>query len=322
MALRKAQTTDAAPKVNEQAQDAQEQEAQAQESTVETVAEQRQEEAQVEDSTVVAEQQPEPEAELEQGADAAEDAQVETVQAEQVQEAKADRVTSAEGTSTTAQEVQPEPKQAVAVKGTSDVPAMAGAAARGGALAAFTNDMAEHGFEGLNVTGMSFDRIKLHEGRFKLGTDEKDLGETFDCIIQGTRPIYIVRQYDGDDSPVYFSYQPDGDVLTSGESAAEIQAEWIEQGYPREEWDIKRYIEAMVTLVNREDEYEQHMASLSIPPASTDRLGGAAAAGWQKYRLRPDALITRCKVGPSIKKGNTTWRPWLFSIVGKAPVEA
>ena len=313
MALRKAQTTDAAPKVNEQAQDAQEQEAQAQVGTVETVAEQRQEQAQVEDSAAVAEQQPEPEAELEQVADVVEEAQVE-------QAAEAASVTSAEG-NTTAQEVQPEPKQAVAVK-TEAVPAMAGAAAKGGALAAFTTDMAEHGFEGLNVSGMSFDRIKLHEGRFKLGTDEKDLGETFDCIIQGTRPIYIVRQYDGDDSPVYFSYDPEGSVLTSGESAAEIQAEWIEQGYPQDEWDIKRYLEAMVTLVNREDEYEQHMASLSIPPASTDRLGGAAAAGWQKYRLRPDALITRCKVGPSIKKGNTTWRPWLFSIVGKAPVEA
>lgn len=302
MALRKATTTDA-PKVNEQAQDVQEQEAQTQASTVETVAEQR-EEAQAKEATVV-ETQPEPEAELEPaGAEGG---------AEQA-EAPAEDPVAEEAEA--AQEVQPEQKQ-VAVKTESAPPAIAGNAGKGGAMVAFTNDMAEHGFEGLNVTGMSFDRIKLHEGRFKLGTDEKDLGESFDCVLMGTRPIYIVRQYDGDDSPVYFSYDEKGELLTDGSPAAELQAEWIEQGYPQDEWDIKRYIEGMATLTNREDEYQDHMVSLSIPPASTDRLGGAAAVGWQKYRLRPDALITRCKVGPSIKKGNTTWRPWLFTCVGK-----
>lgn len=298
MALRKAATTEVKTNANATNTAAQEQEAQVKE-TVDQA-----QEAQVEQHNEVQGGQ-EPEAAVERQPEA------EAEQAQVVVEAKP---AAAELEEEPEPAVVAEQRQEVAVATASAPPAIAGAAGKSGAMAAFTADMADHGFEGLNVTGMSFDRIKLHEGRFKLGTEEKDLGESFDCTLMGTRPIYIVRQYDGDESPVYFSYDPKGDLLTDGSPATEIQAEWIEQGYPKEEWDIKRYLEGMATLTGREDDLEGHMVSLSIPPASTDRLSGAIAVGRQKFRMMPDSLVLNCKVGASIKKGNTTWRPWVFKM--------
>jgi hypothetical protein len=295
MALRKAATTEV--KTNATNIAAQEQEAQVKE-TVDQA-----QEAQVEQNSEVQGGQ-EPEAAVERQPEA------EAEQAQGVEEAEP----AAELEEEPEPEVVAEQRQEVAVATASAPPAIAGTAGKSGAMAAFTADMADHGFEGLNVTGMSFDRIKLHEGRFKLGTEERDLGESFDCVLMGTRPIYIVRQYDGDDSPVYFSYDPKGDLLTDGSPATEIQAEWVEQGYAKEEWDIKRYLEGMATLTNRDDDLQEHMVSLSIPPASTDRLSGACAVARQKFRQLPDQLVLNCKVGASIKKGNTTWRPWVFKM--------
>ena len=308
MALRKAATTD----VKTTATATQEQEAQVKETV-----------AQVEQAQVEQHQETVQENVQEHVADAAADAQPE-LEAEQAQAAEAGVVT--EQAQEPAAQAEPEPevvveqRQEVAVKTASAPPAIAGAAGRGGAMAAFTADMAEHGFEGLNVTGMSFDRIKLHEGRFKLGTEERDLGDNFDCTLMGTRPIYIVRQFDGDEAEVYFSYDPKGEFKTDGTSSEEIRQEWLEQGYGGEDspLDIKRYLEGTAILVNREDDLEGHMVSLSIPPASTDRLGGAVAVGRQKFRLMPDQMVLNCKVGASIKKGTTTWRPWIFKMTGAA----
>ncbi|MNY40683.1 hypothetical protein D3C86_1754410 [compost metagenome] len=77
---------------------------------------------------------------------------------------------------------------------------------------------------------------------------------------------------------------------------------------------MKKYIEAMVTLVNRDDEYQDQMASLSIPPASRDRLAGAAAMARQKFKSAPDGVITRCKVGKKTGEGKKTFRPWVFQV--------
>lgn len=189
-----------------------------------------------------------------------------------------------------------------------------------GAMSGYvSNELAAQGFEDLELTGFSFDRIKLHEGKFKLGTEEFDLGEEFDCIIHSTRAIYVVRQSTDEDAEVYYSYDPKGLTLSDGTPADDLLAEWRDEGYATEDnpVDVKKYLEVMVTLTNRDDEYNDSMASLSVPPASRDRLAGAAAMAKQKFGCSPDGVITRCKVGKKTGEGKKAFRPWVFQAVSK-----
>ena len=182
------------------------------------------------------------------------------------------------------------------------------------AMANFTQEMAEEGFEGMNLTGMSFERVKLHEAMFQLGSEDTSLGEKIEVQVMSTRNQYIVRQYKGNGAEIFYSYDPKGLTKTDGSSAEEILAEWREDGYGVEgaPLEIKRYIEAMAILVNRDDEHEGLVVSLSIPPASTDRLAGAFAVGKQMFKAGPSNLIIECKVGKKIGTGEEAFRPWIF----------
>lgn len=191
----------------------------------------------------------------------------------------------------------------------------------GSAMAAFENEMAAQGFEGMQLTGMSFDRVKLHEAQFLLGSEEVKLGEAIKVQIMSTRKIYVVRQFSGNGAEMFYSYDPAGKFKTDGSSAEETLAEWREDGYgtPEAPLEIKTYIEGMAMLVGREDEYEQHMISLSIPPASRDRLAGAFAVGRQRFKCTdPANLVIECKVGAKVGSGEEAFRPWIFKAVGLA----
>jgi hypothetical protein len=219
-----------------------------------------------------------------------------------------------------AAEVQPEQvaAQQVAVKAESTA-VVTNTERQASAAKQFTEDMASQGFEGLNITGMSFDRIKLDEGKFLLGSEEIPLGEEIEVNILSTRNIYIVRQFAGEGAELFYSYDKHGKTLSDGTSAQEILDEWLGDGYgtPDEPLDIKEYIEAMAQLKNREDEYDEHMVSLSIPPASKDRLAGAIAVGVRKNACAPGELIIKAKVGAKVGKGEKAFRPWTFTCVGK-----
>lgn len=208
----------------------------------------------------------------------------------------------------------------VAVKAESTVVTAAPGAA-GSAMAAFENEMAAQGFEGMQLTGMSFDRVKLHEAQFLLGSEDTQLGTAIKVQIMSTRKIYVVRQFSGNGAEMFYSYDPAGKFKTDGSSAEETLAEWREDGYgtPEAPLEIKTYIEGMAMLVGRDDEYEQHMISLSIPPASRDRLAGAFAVGRQRFKCTdPANLIIECKVGAKVGSGEEAFRPWIFKAVGLA----
>lgn len=210
----------------------------------------------------------------------------------------------------------------VAVKSESTAVAPGAAPGQAGsAMAAFENEMAAQGFEGMQLTGMSFDRVKLHEAQFLLGSEEVKLGEAIKVQIMSTRKIYVVRQFSGNGAEMFYSYDPAGKFKTDGSSAEETLAEWREDGYgtPEAPLEIKTYIEGMAMLVGREDEYEQHMISLSIPPASRDRLAGAFAVGRQRFKCTdPANLVIECKVGAKVGSGEEAFRPWIFKAVGLA----
>lgn len=184
-----------------------------------------------------------------------------------------------------------------------------------GAMAKFTEDLAEQGYEGMQLTGMSFDRVKLHENDFKLGSDEISLGQVLDVQIMSTRPLYIVRQYEGNGAEIFYSYDKEGKFGTDGSSAQETLDAWKEDGYGVEgsPLNIKEYSEAMAQIVGREDEHEGLMVMLSIPPASRNRLAGAFAVGKQRLHVDPSNLIVRCKVGNKIGSGEEAFRPWVFT---------
>lgn len=221
-------------------------------------------------------------------------------------------------------EVQPEEvKQQVAVK-TESTAVATNAERHATAAEQFTQDMAAQGYEGLAITGMSFDRLKLHEAKFQLGSEEISLGEVIDLVVLSTRNIYVVRQFAGEGAEMFYSYDKHGRTLSDGTSAQDTLDKWKDDGYgtPDEPLDIKEYIEAMSQLKNRDDEYNDHMVSLSIPPASKARLAGAMAVGIRKHQCAPGDLVIRCSVGKKVGTGDKAFRPWNFTAIGDQHVLA
>lgn len=190
---------------------------------------------------------------------------------------------------------------------------------RTNAMAQFTQDQANQGFEGLELSGMSFDRIKLHEGQFKLGSEETELGTDINVVIHSTRKIFVVRQSDDNDAESFYSYDPKGATFTDGSSAQAKLEDWMDDGYGTAEspLDIREYLEAMATMVNRDDEHEGTMVMLSIPPASKSRLAGVAAQAFTRFKgANLGQVVTQCSVGKKIGEGQKAFRPWVFKVVG------
>lgn len=191
---------------------------------------------------------------------------------------------------------------------------------RANAMAEFTKQQADMGFEGLELSGMSFDRIKLHEGQFKLGSEETELGTDIQVVIHSTRKIFVVRQSEDNDAESFYSYDPQGKTFTDGSSAEEKLADWLDDGYGTQDapLDIREYLEAMSTMVNRDDEFEGTMVMLSIPPASKARMAGVAAQAYTRFKgATLDQVVVQCSVGKKIGEGQKAFRPWVFKVVGR-----
>lgn len=187
------------------------------------------------------------------------------------------------------------------------------------AASKFESSMAESGFEGMTLGGLSFEQIRLPaEGQFLIGQDDEELGQEFDCVLQGTRSRYVVRQSDDQDAEMFYSYDPKGLVNAEGVDMAETLQEWADDGY--EKPVIKRYIEATAVMVNAADpDREGMMVILSIPPASTQKFAGFIAQQQFMKKQEPNEYITRCVVGKKVKKDKTSFFPWAFKNVGDAP---
>lgn len=211
------------------------------------------------------------------------------------------------------------PSSAVAVaEPTSRAVSVSVSEQRSNAMTQFTQEQAAAGFEGMDLTSFSFDRIKLHEGTFKLGQEDEDLGTSLQVVIMGTRRLYVVRQSDDNDAESYYSYDPKGQTMTDGSSAEAKLAEWLDEGYGTAEapLDIREYLEAMATLVNRDDERDQEMVMLSIPPASKARLSGVAFQAKSRLGLDLGGVVIECQVGKQAGEGTKKFRPWVFKVVG------
>lgn len=235
-------------------------------------------------------------------------------------------------TQTTAQEVQapdevaqPEeqvdaPAPAEQEEATTESRAVAEApkAAQPVASSQFETSMAEQGFDGLTLGGMSFEQIRLPgEGQFLIGQEDQELGKEFDCVIQNTRSRYVVRQSNEEEAEMFYSYDPKGLTDSEGNDMSEKLQEWREDGYDKPV--IKRYIEAMAIMVNA-GERDGMMVMLSIPPASVQKFAGFIAQQQFMRKQLPSQYITRCVVGKKVKRdGGSSFFPWSFQNAGPAP---
>ena len=187
-------------------------------------------------------------------------------------------------------------------------------------IKSFVQAQAEMGYEGLEVGAFSFDRVKLTSGTFLLGGDEEDIGKEFNFVPLSSRNIYIVaRSADEDETEMYYSYCEKGLTKTDGSSAEETLNEWKEDGYGVEgsPISIKKYMEVMAELVDRDDEHEGCMVSLSLPPSALQRFGGVSFQAARRYNTHIGGVVIEASVGKRAGEGKKAWNPWNFKIVRK-----
>lgn len=244
--------------------------------------------------------------------------QVEQVTAQEQVEETSQAPATEEGVQAVAEQARDPQPTALAAKQEAKAPAN-NTERTAAAASKFENRMAESGFEGLTLGGLSFEQIRLPgEGQFLIGQDDEELGQEFDCVIQGTRSRYVVRQSDDQDAEMFYSYDPEGKVNAEGVDMAETLQEWADDGY--EKPVIKRYIEATAVMVNAADpDREGMMVLLSIPPASVQKFAGFIAQQQFMKKLQPSEFITRCIVGKKVKKDKNSFFPWAFKNAGAAP---
>lgn len=191
---------------------------------------------------------------------------------------------------------------------------------REGAIKTMLQDEAEAGFEGLEVGAFSFDRIKLSDGSFLLGDNETDIGNSFVFQIVSSRASYLVQQSDEEDCEIFYSYAADGSTKADGTSSKDITDKWLEEGFGSKDSPlvIKKYLEVMAILHDREDEWADAIVNLQIPPTSIQRLGGMSFLAKTRFKTNSGGVIMEASVGTKAGSGSKSFRPWNFKIIRKA----
>lgn len=236
--------------------------------------------------------------------------QVNTQEDVQVQSQEEEVMTTpeVETTEVAVAEAQPQEEQSTSVT-----------ARQAAGIQQFQQEQAEQGFEGLEVGAFSFERVKLHEGRFLKGDNDEDLGTEFEFIAMTSRSSYIVRQGNFQDAEVFYSYSPDGSTLTDGSSSKEITDKWLEDGYGTkdEPLDIRKYLEVMAEIVS-EDHNNGSIVNLNIPPTSLQRFGGTSMIAKARFGApNLSYVVLKASVGAKVGEGNKAFRPWNFTVVRK-----
>lgn len=160
----------------------------------------------------------------------------------------------------------------------------------------------------------SFSRIKLDAGIFWL--DDQKFGTSFNCNIFQVRKVYIHRSMEqGDDAQAVWSYedfdQNPNAMTTNGEPVASVLSRWRAEGHD----PVKRITyEAAATIIG--GEHDGHIATLSIPQASTKKFAGYSKVMTMTKGLRVPQVVTKVSVGDPIKSGSRSFQPWVFEYAG------
>lgn len=211
---------------------------------------------------------------------------------------------------TNSEEAAPVAEKAVAVRAESAV-----AVARPQAVAQpnVINELAESGFEGLEINFTSFDTITLDKASFTCSSG-KSIKEDFEVTIQKTRNKYLIISLhpEDDDREALYSYNPK--AATEDPAVMErIQAWHDEDGVG---YEVKKYIEALVIMEDdmATGELNGEMMLLQIPPASIGKLSGHIVQNRLKGVGEPNQYTTIVSVGPKLGEGKKIYYPWAFSV--------
>ncbi len=174
-------------------------------------------------------------------------------------------------------------------------------------------ELADSGFEGLEINFTSFDTVTLEKSAFACSSGKK-IKEDFEVQIQKTRNKFLITSLHpaDDDREAIYSYNKHADT-EEPEVVARIKAWKDEDGVG---YAVKTYIEAIVIMEDDKatGELNGEMMLLQIPPASIGKLSGHIVQQRLKGNGEPNAYTTVVSVGPKVGDGQKAFYPWVFSI--------
>ena len=175
------------------------------------------------------------------------------------------------------------------------------------------NELAEAGFEGLEINFTSFDTVTLDKASFTCSSG-KTIKEDFEVQIQKTRNKYLIvsTHPDEDDREALYSYNPR--AATEEPSVVERIKAWHDEDGAG--FEVKKYIEALVIMEDdmSSGELNGEMMLLQIPPASIGKLSGHIVQNRLKGLGEPNAYTTVVGVGPKLGEGKKIYYPWTFTV--------
>ena len=189
------------------------------------------------------------------------------------------------------------PVSAPAVKSTSHVMTKGGK---------FEDQMADQGFEGLEVGFYSYTTVKLaNEGRFETG-EGVELGKSLKVKLMESKRKFVFNNSE-DENVAEFSY--DRLHNTKGELLQPIFDEWAQEGGRQIE---KKYLDVTCAII--EGELAGEIVILSVSPSGVAKFTGyVGKLNYAKLDLRE--VVTECYVGSKVTTVPKPFYPWAFRLV-------
>lgn len=166
----------------------------------------------------------------------------------------------------------------------------------------------EEGFDGLEMGFGAFPTVKLQGETFST-SEEESLGNTFACVIHGSRKKYFLKCKDSQDAEE-FVYTYDKQVTSGGKPIADILQAWAEKGWTKPVW--KEYLDVTAQIVEIQSRSLGKVVLLSIPKTSNARLTGYLTTLKVGQGLSPSEVITQIYPGQKITSVKFPFHPWAF----------
>lgn len=170
------------------------------------------------------------------------------------------------------------------------------------------HELAEAGYEGLELGFGSFPIIALpSEGKF-IDSEDTEYGDEFYCVIESSRPKYVLKNTECKDKDEETVYTYDKVTSVDGTPLQDYIDEWKDNGWG---FELKPYVEVFATLVE-EDGSMGNSVFLSIPKTSRGRFSGYVSQNSMKRGLLPRDYVTRVYVGKKVTSVDYPFYPWAF----------
>ncbi len=191
------------------------------------------------------------------------------------------------------------------------------------AISTAKEELAEEGFEGVDVDYSSFLGITLNK-QFETSEGHELPNSGFLVRLAQSRKKYCFRNDNPveDDVEVAYSYDRNADTDPESPVFAAVQ-KWHEEGLKVD--SVKEYLEVWAEMLEDNLEGEQNgelvgrLVSMQISPTSKGRFGGyTVQLGLRKQK--PGDVKTLVRRGKKIESGKFPFYPWEF--VCKGPLDA